>query len=65
MASSPLVDQGQAHDSSHSQALLTIEATIARAKIMEIGTTTPRSKYVRKNAGGPGGRKKLIERNIA
>ena len=38
LASSP--DPGQAHDSSHSQALPTTEATIARAKIAEIETAT-------------------------
>ena len=47
------------------QALPTTKATIARVKIAEIGTATPRSRYVGKKAGaGLGGRKKLIERNI-
>ena len=51
--------------SSYLQALPTTEATIARAKIAEIGTTTPRSKYVGKKAEArPGGRKKLIEGSI-
>ena len=63
MASSP--DQGQAHDSSHLQALPTTKAIIARAKIAEIETATTCPKYVAKKAGaGPGGRKKLIEGNI-
>ena len=58
-------DQGHAHDSSHSQALPATEVTIARAKIAEIDTATPRPKYVVKKAeAGPGGRKKLIEGNI-
>ena len=36
-----------------------------RAKIAEIGTTTPHSKYVGKKAEArPGGRKKLIEGSI-
>ena len=51
--------------SSHSQALSTTEATIARAKIVEIGATTPGSEYVGKEAEtGSGCRKKLIEGNI-
>ena len=55
---------GRVH-SSHLQALSTTEATIARAKIAEIGATTPGSEYVGKEAGtGPGYRKKLIEGNI-
>ena len=63
MAFSP--DQGQTRDSSHLQALPTTKATIARAKIAEIGTATPRSRYAGKKAGaGLGGRKKLIEGNI-
>ena len=46
-------------------ALLTTEATIARAKTAEIETATPRPKYAGKKArAGPGGRKKLIEGNI-
>ena len=63
MASS--LDQGQVHDSSHLQALPITEATIARVKIAEIETATPRPKYVGKKAeAGPGGQKKLIEGNI-
>ena len=63
MAFSP--DQGQTHDSSHLQALPTTKATIARVKIAEIGTATPRSRYVGKKAGaGLGGWKKFIEGNI-
>ena len=63
MASSP--DQGQAHDSSHLQALPTTKAIIARAKIEEIETAIPCPKYVGKKAGaGLGGQKKLIEGNI-
>ena len=58
------IQSGRAH-SSYSQALSTTEATIARAKIVEIGATTPGSEYVGKEAGtGPGCRKKLIEGNI-
>ena len=63
MASSP--DQGQAYDSSYLQTLPTTEATIARAKLAQIETTTLSSKYVGKKAEAePGGRKESIEGNI-